>query len=425
MKKLLICQFYTPNLEYAVKSEAINKKYCETFGIDYFSQTDKEVIDTGRQNRAYTWYKIPLLLDLLKTKEYEYVMYIDADAVFVRDDYNITTKLDEYYDFDFLCSSDFGPDLVNGGVLIFKNTDWSIDFLERVWDSANYISRGRYKFEVWHEQTILSTFLLVNKHDREKTKILSYYDDNAINDHILRKGKTLIYHDLSKIRIDEIYKITTGERDVLTELNLSCSSDRQVGHGYATFYKNYIESVLKNEYINSLKVLDIGGDNGTIFDIITRYYTNIEYYNITPFNYTSSNENCKIFHIPEINLDTLTKFSEGVDIKFDLIISDYNHSCYMRDLIFSIFFDKLSQGGLYVVEDLQTDLEISIPEKNQQYNWGDPEKKSMTDLIIKFNEDSTFRSDYVDFKNLETFIKAAEIFKCLPFSSLLGLIYKK
>jgi hypothetical protein len=423
MKKLLITQFYTPNLDYAIKSEEINKKYCEKFNIDYFSQTNKEIINSGKDDRAFTWYKIPLLIEQLKKNEHEYVMYMDADAVFVKNDYNIIDIIDQNKEFDFICSGDFGPDVINGGVLIFKNTEWSLNFLERVWDSANYISRGKYKLEVWHEQTIISAFMLINQQDRLKTKILSHYDDNAINDHILRIGKTLIYHDLSKIRISEIHKLNNGDYDIITELNLTCNSDRHVGHGYANFYKEFIETHSNNDKI--INILDIGGDSGVLFNIFLKYYPNIRYFNITQNDYEIENDKINKIIINSINEDTLKNFIEKNENKFDLIIADYAHTCYIRDLLFSLFFDKLNDNGLFVIEDLQTDLEIKIPEKNNQYGWGDPTKKSMTDLINQFKIDGSFDSDYVDFKDLNTKIKDTEIYKSLPFSSLLGLIYKK
>lgn len=423
MKKLIVCTFYTPNLKYGVMSDEINKNYCDTFGIDFFSETDFDEINQGRDNRSYTWYKVPLLIKMLKQKTHEYVMYMDADAVFVRKNFNIIDILDENKDYDFICSADFGPDVINGGVLIFKNTDWSINFLERIWDSTNYISRGKYKTEPWQDQTIFSAFLLINQEDKSRTKIMSHYDNNAINDHSLRKNKTLIYHDLSKIRIAEIHKLNNGEFDVTTELNLSCTSDRHVSHGYASFYKDHIEKILNIK--PNFKILDIGGDGGVLFDIFLRYYDGLEYYNITPSNYASENEKINKIVIEDINENTLKDFLINDTNEYDLVIADHRHTCYLRDLFFSLFFGKIVPGGLFVVEDIQTDQEIAIPQKNQQYGWGDPTKKSMTDLINQFNVDGSFDSDYVNFGNLSKNIEKTMIYTSSNNQSLLGLIYKK
>ena len=95
-----------------------------------------------------------------------------------------------------------------------------------------------------------------------------------------------------------------------------------------------------------------------------------------------------------------------------------------RDLLFSKFFNRVNPGGVFVVEDLQTDKEITNPQKNAQYGWGDPEKKSMTQLIEGFNVDGTFNSDYYDFKDSSESIEKAEIIESKS-GALLGLIYKK
>ena len=132
MKKLLICQFYTPNLEYAVMTEEINRSYCQKFDIDYFVEKDKQLIDEVRYDRSYCWFKIQMITKILKQKEYEYVMFVDADAIFVRNDFDIKELIDKYKESDLIISEDFGPDIVNTGVMIFKNTDWSIEFLEKI-----------------------------------------------------------------------------------------------------------------------------------------------------------------------------------------------------------------------------------------------------------------------------------------------------
>jgi len=423
MKKLLICQFYTPNLEYAVMTEEINRSYCQKFDIDYFVEKDKQLIDEVRYDRSYCWFKIQMITKILKQKEYEYVMFVDADAIFVRNDFDIKELIDKYKESDLIISEDFGPDIVNTGVMIFKNTDWSIEFLEKIWEAGNRFSRGKYKTELWHEQTIMSACMLLNPFDREKVSILSPYDDNAINDHILRFGKTLIYHDLSKIRIAEIYKLGNGNYNIETELNLTCTSDRHLTHGYANFYYEIIEKTINEK--NKIRILDIGGDNGVLFDIFSKYYPQIEYYNITPSDYQTQNDKLNKIHIHDISLQTLSAYLKNDNTEYDIVIADYAHSCNFRDLIFSLFFDKVCSGGIFVVEDIQTDKEISDPDKNARYGWGDPNKKSMTQLIAQFNVDGTFNSDYWDFKDLNTKIQKTELHQIFGRSSELGLIYKK
>ena len=420
--KLKIVQYYTPNLTYATVSERINRTYCEKHNIEYFVQTSKEEIGATLNGRAVQWYKIPFLQQVLTTSDHDYIIYLDADAVVVKPEKDIRDIINENLDSDLIIARDFGPDLVNTGVMIFKNTPWSIDFLERVWEAGDHISRGKYKTHIWHEQTIMSAFAHINTGDAKKISILDPSGHNSINDHILRNGITFIYHDLSKVRIEEIDKINSGDYSVETELNLACESDRHVSYRYGTYYVDKIREILETK--QTVSILDVGGDRGIIFSIILKYFTQLTYSNLTDINYNTDNEKINKIIISPITEGSLDAFLESNNDSYDIVIADFLHRCMYRDLLFSKFFNRVNPGGVFVVEDLQTDKEITNPQKNAQYGWGDPEKKSMTQLIEGFNVDGTFNSDYYDFKDSSESIEKAEIIESKS-GALLGLIYKK
>jgi hypothetical protein len=268
----------------------------------------------------------------------------------------------------------------------------------------------------------MSAYLYVNDNDNDKTIILSPTDFNSINDSLLRQDKTFIYHDLSKQRIQEIYKINFGEYDVITKLNVACESDRQVNHKFGTYYRNLIDELLKTN--DTIKILDIGGDKGVIFNIFLQYYPELNYTNLTNVQYETSNNKINKIILNHINEETLDDFIGKNNEEYNIIIADFLHRCYYRDLLFSKFFNKLKPNGYFIVEDLQTDYEINIPDKNSLYGWGDPNKKSMTQLIHQFNVDGTFNSDYVDFKDLNKQILSTNIYKT-EVGSELGIIIKK
>ena len=421
--KLKLIQYYTPNCTYAVTSEKINREYCEKYNIEYFSETDEKIIIEGVEARAVQWYKIKLIKKEILNTAADYVVFMDADAVFVNTQKDIRDIIKKYEGKELLITEDFGPDIVNTGVMIFKNTEWAVDFLDRVWEAGNRVSRGRYRMEIWHEQTIVSAFMQINQVDRQKTEILYPGDEDSINDNILRKDKTFIYHDLSKKRIEEIEKINSGRHDIITELNISCESDRHVSHKYGSYYNFHIKKTIEAQ--GHISILDIGGDKGVIFDIIIKQYPELEYYNITDEEYKKQNEKINLIVMDKIDEPSIDAFITSIDREFDVIIADYKHQCVYRDLFFLKFFPKLKPKGIFVIEDLQTDLEIKIPEKNNLYKWGDPFKKSMTDLIKQFNQDSTFKSDYYDFKELENKIEEAKIVTMENEFSTLGVITKK
>ena len=420
--KLKIIQYYTPNLTYAPISEKINRDYCQKHNIDYFSETSADTIFNASNGRALQWYKILFVQEQLRNSDHDYIIYLDADAVIVKPEKDIRDIISEYPDSDLIIARDFGPDLVNTGVMIFKNTPWSIDFLERVWHAGDHVARGKFKADIWHEQTIMSAFTHISKEDAKNISILDPGDHDSINDHILRNGTTFIYHDLSKIRIQEINKINSGEYDVETELNLACESDRHVSHRYGTYYVDKIKEILQTK--ETVSILDIGGDKSIIFSIILKYFPQLSYYNFTDCEYNINNERVNKIIVYPITEESLDAFLESNSNSYDIVIADFLHRCVYRDLLFSKFFNRVNPGGVFVIEDLQTDREINNPEKNVQYGWGDPEKKSMTQLIDGFNIDGTFNSDYYDFKDSSDRIAKTEIFSSKS-GALLGLIYKK
>lgn len=420
--KLKLIQYYTPNCTYATTSEKINKLYCEKHNIEYFSLTDRDTIVNNNNGRAIQWYKIKYIQDQIRNSGADYIIYVDADAVVVKPEKDIRDIINAHSDKELIISSDFGPDIINTGVMIFKCTPWALDFLERIWNAGDYISRGKYRMEIWHEQTIMSAFLFINPDDRSKTTILNPSDMDSINDHILRDGLTFIYHDLSKIRIAEIHKLCLGDSDVMTKLNLSCTSDRHVSHHYCDYYVQKINEVLAKK--NEVNILDVGGDKGVVFNLMINHYKNLNYTNIVAGDYETANPKIEKIVVDDVTEQSLDEFLKNNNREYDLVIADHRHQCKYRDLIFSKLFDKVSSGGVFIVEDLQTDREIAVPDKNAQYGWGDPSKKSMTQLINEFKNSGTFISDYYDFKDLNTKIEKAEIHTTVT-GALLGLIYKK
>lgn len=197
-------QYHTSNCTYAAYPEKINKLYCDKYNIEYFSLADDNHIRTNNENRALQWYKIKFTKEILQNNNHDYIIFADADAVFVNHNKDIRDIINQYTDKDLIITNDFGPDIVNTGVMIFKNTHWSVNFLERIWDAGNTIARGTYLNGIWHEQTIISMFMVANPEDRNKTQILDTNGADSIND-VQNRPTTLIHHDITKSNFINIY----------------------------------------------------------------------------------------------------------------------------------------------------------------------------------------------------------------------------
>jgi hypothetical protein len=121
--------------------------YCASFGYDYHIYTE---MSSGRHPQ---WEKIKLLIDELKAgSEYEYFLWIDADACFVRGDKDILEFDQDLKDINLVNHNASimytPPDLPgvhlvcerpNTGVILVKNTQWSTDFLIKCWNDIDCI----------------------------------------------------------------------------------------------------------------------------------------------------------------------------------------------------------------------------------------------------------------------------------------------
>ena len=107
-------------------------------------------------DRYNTWNKINLIKKHLPN--YDYVVWIDADAIFIK---NI--KIEDFLDDDIdlvlsknpLSDTKIMYTMTSTGFMIWKNSKWSIDALNYIWN--NY---SLYAFSHFHEQTALDQLLL-------------------------------------------------------------------------------------------------------------------------------------------------------------------------------------------------------------------------------------------------------------------------
>lgn len=104
----------------------INKVYCKKYNYDLIKSSERTY-----KCRSKHWERYPLILKHIR--EYDYVVWIDADAFF----YNVSppiTDLINKYKKEILFSEDgnrLNPPAVNSGVLILKNTESVINIITK------------------------------------------------------------------------------------------------------------------------------------------------------------------------------------------------------------------------------------------------------------------------------------------------------
>lgn len=165
--KFCILMWYDENISsYGDLNYNINKAYCDKYNI--------ELIRCNKRRHALrhpAWERIPLILEYIDN--YDYVMWIDADAHFYIDSKNIVNFINENNTHNIIFSQDINVVSINTGCFIVKNTKYSIDFLTKwCYDNDLYINNTK---PYWWEQGVLLDMYEDNILDIQNNSIIINY----------------------------------------------------------------------------------------------------------------------------------------------------------------------------------------------------------------------------------------------------------
>lgn len=279
MKNIVIAQFYTSNVRYGEYSEKINEEYCNEKGYSYFCEKDDSKIHAGLEGRAPTWYKPKLIREVLDTLNPEYVLFLDIDAI-VSDPRQLVEDFINP-DYDLTLAEDVGHHSVgNAGVLLFKNSDWTRDFLNAWWDSADTLTGadarsleisednlnkvGYFKNALWHDQTCLTFLYEKNENFRNHINIIS----NRSFNHREYKEGNFIFHAFAyglvpNRKLDVIYRERMKADVNLPKVNLIVYHIYCVNN-YIELVKQQLDRLVKSglyEWCDKLEVTCINTEN--------------------------------------------------------------------------------------------------------------------------------------------------------------------
>ena len=160
-------------------------KYADKFNLKF------EFLDMPDTGRVQTWNKILQIKNEILKRENDYIMWVDADAFFPNDAENILSIIDDKYEIylsSHYCSVFKGSNYkntilttnrINCGVMIFKVSNFCLEFLEKVWSKKEYINH------FWYEQAAIMDLVGL------KADITGNLNDNKGNDFYLNKIKFL------------------------------------------------------------------------------------------------------------------------------------------------------------------------------------------------------------------------------------------
>lgn len=207
MRAFFLCAYTRAIAHYAAKAVAINRQYCERWGYGLRCDTDEEVILRECEGRSTFWYYFKMLAQEFGRADVEWFVKLDCDAVCV----NHQTSLEHWLDRpeDLLFATDHGPDVINAGVQLIRNSEINRMHYQQVWEAAEVVARGQFKTGCWHEQTLLSAAIALRRDVAPKVQVvpnsvpLSF---NCFEPSQLRE--CLIFHDIAKTHIPRLVERT-------------------------------------------------------------------------------------------------------------------------------------------------------------------------------------------------------------------------
>ena len=179
---ICVIMWYDENVkEYAELNYIINKTYCDKYGYNIIKS------DLKRTSLSPHWERIPLAIEHLNN--YDYVIWIDSDANFLKDAPPITNVIKEHNEKLFILSGDVSKKEesdINTGFFIVKNSPicfeilkfWYTD-LEVIANKANkYVGNVASKKQdiVNNMDMLKKKFIYISKNNIEDVKnLIRYY----------------------------------------------------------------------------------------------------------------------------------------------------------------------------------------------------------------------------------------------------------
>lgn len=162
---LKIITAYTKNYKSLIDiTRNSTENYCNYHGFGYEAyQIPDDYI------RAASWAKVQYLITNLEEQAYNYILWIDADAIINNSSYDILSILDpsKY----LYISTDFNG--INAGVVLFKNNSYTLNLLYQIWNMTEYLNHP------WWEQAALGD--LIEQNWRNIQQYIKYIPNKEFN----------------------------------------------------------------------------------------------------------------------------------------------------------------------------------------------------------------------------------------------------
>ena len=220
----------------------------------------------------------------------------------------------------------------------------------------------------------------------------------------------------------------------LSEISKKYPTDKDFTHNYYTaVYEQYL-SPIKDE-VKLVCEVGIGGFweavgwlPGNSLKVWRDYFPNAEILGLDIVKHDNIDD------LDRITIDWLDQSKRDLVIEYssklkdyDFIIDDGSHNVYDQQITLAHFFKSLKSGGIYILEDLHSSIEVNIPEKAQMWGWGIPGFITPLEILEHFEKTGEIISDNLDEeekKYLQDNIASVKVFHNAP-TSITSVIIKK
>lgn len=220
----------------------------------------------------------------------------------------------------------------------------------------------------------------------------------------------------------------------LSEIAKKYPTDKDFTHNYYTaVYEQYL-SPIKDE-VKLVCEIGIGGFweaagwlPGNSLKVWRDYFPNAEILGLDIVRHDNINDldRITIDWLDQSKRDLVIEYSSKLN-NYDFIIDDGSHNVYDQQITFAHFFKSLKPGGIYVLEDLHSSIEVNIPEKANLWGWGIPGFITPLEILEHFEKTGEIISDNLDEeekKYLQDNIASVKVFHNGP-TSITSVIIKK
>ncbi len=163
MYNILLLTGFTKNVHWDNYGDCDYGKLCAKNHLNYALKHGYkfhcEIIQEFLTDRNQTWHKIHLIKKFLPL--YDYVVWIDADAVFIRNDIRLEDFISSEMDLilpKMQIDKQTGIRLTetSTGFMIWKNCSWSFNLLNDMWNNPK-----DYAYGYFHEQSLLDENIII------------------------------------------------------------------------------------------------------------------------------------------------------------------------------------------------------------------------------------------------------------------------